>query len=113
MIMANGNNITPHSDAKIPLSPALSRSVHHEFLFDSLKTGSFMSIGQLCDDDYIAIFKKYSVKILKSNTIIIIGKQNVNGLWEIPLTPTPSPTPNVTKRKIYTDTTISNGQTPS
>ena len=105
MTVANGDNITPNSDAKIPLSSALSRSAQYAFLFDNLKTGSLLSIGQLFDDNYIAIFTKYNIKILKSNTIIVIGKRKANGLWDITLTLTPppplppplTPPPNVTK----------------
>ena len=45
--------------------------------------------AQLCDDDCIAIFSKFDVKIVKKDTVIITGKRTTNGLWEIPLA-TPS-----------------------
>ena len=84
------------------LSPALSKSTQYAFLFDNLKVGSLLSIGQLCDDDYIVIFTKYNVKIVKNNTIIVISKWNANDIWDIPLTPTPPPPPSVTKIKQFT-----------
>ena len=48
-------------------------------------TGSLVSLGQLCDDDCIAIFTKYHVDILKNNQTIIKGERTDNGLWSIPL----------------------------
>ena len=99
IIVENGNNITPQSDAQTPLAPALSRSTQHAFLFESLKKVSLLFIWQLCDDDCIAIFTKYDVNILKNNTIIITGKRNANGLQNIPITPTTVTPPNVTKNK--------------
>ena len=47
-------------------------------------------MGQLCDDDYVAIFTKFDVKILKHNRVIITGlRYRTNGLWNIPLGPNP------------------------
>ena len=43
-------------------------------------------MGQLCDDDCVAIFNKFDVKILKHNRVIITGlRDHTNGLWNIPL----------------------------
>ena len=63
--VSNDNTIAPHSEAKIYLSTKFSDKAQHVFLFDNLKTGSLISIGKLCDDDCIAIFFKYQLKILK------------------------------------------------
>ena len=60
--VANGNTIAPRSDVQIPLSTKLSEKAQHAFLFDNLKTGSLISIGQLCDDDRIAIFPNIKSK---------------------------------------------------
>ena len=40
-------------------------------------------------------FSKYNVTILKNNTIIITGKRNTNGLWDIPLTAPLPPPPKI------------------
>ena len=93
--VVNSDDITPHSNAQIPLAPALLRKAQHAFFFYDLKKGSLLSIGQVCDDDFIAIFTKYDVKILKNNTFIIIVRQNANSLWNIPFKPTTAPPPNV------------------
>ena len=60
--MANGNTIIPHSEAEITLSKNLYDKAQHAFVFDDLKTCSSVSIGQLCDDDCIAIFFQTSIK---------------------------------------------------
>jgi hypothetical protein len=62
--------------------------------FDNLKSGSLISIGQLCDDECVALFTKYGVKILKHGKVIITGKHNAkNGLWNIPLAPKDNSSP--------------------
>jgi hypothetical protein len=50
----------------------------------------------LCDDECIALFTKYDVKIYKNGKVIIVGQRNnVNGLWHIPLAPKETETPQV------------------
>jgi hypothetical protein len=69
----------------LPLSPLLSTKAQSAFVLDALQTGTLVSLAQLCDDDCIAIFSKYNVKILKNDTVIITGARVPNGLWSIPL----------------------------
>ena len=70
---------------KLPLSKHLSDKAQNAFTLDDLKTGTLVSLAQLCDDDCIAIFSKYDVKILKNNSVIITGVRMTNGLWSIPI----------------------------
>ena len=63
----NGGFITPHHQASVHLSPAFIKLSKHAFMFDYLRTESLFSIGELCDDDYIAIFSKYRLQILKND----------------------------------------------
>ena len=45
-----------------------------------------MSIGQLCNDDCIAVFTKENMKVLKDEKIILHGIRNQSdGLWDVPL----------------------------
>ena len=47
-------------------------------------------MGQICDDDCVTIFTKFYVKILKHNRLIVTGlRDRTNGLWNIPLEPSP------------------------
>jgi hypothetical protein len=44
-----------------------------------------LSIGQACDNGYIAIFDKHILSIIKDNKIVLEGKRNLqDGLWDIP-----------------------------
>ena len=75
----NSNIITPNDQTKMNLSNELSATVQRVYIFDDLATGSLILIVQLCDDDCLALFSKYSFKILKTNKFIITGKRNENG----------------------------------
>ena len=71
--------------SKLPHSKHLSDKAQNAFTLDDLKTGTLVSLAQLCDDDCIAIFSKYDVKILKNNNLIITGIRMTNGLWSVPI----------------------------
>ena len=50
---------------------------------------SLSLIGQLCDDDCIAIFSKNDLDIFKNKQLVLQGKHNkTDGLWDVPVTPT-------------------------
>ena len=87
VIAANGIPMHPHLQGILPLSRHLSPTAQHAFALDDLKTGTLISLAQLCDDDCLAIFTKYDVKIIKKNTLIITGHRLPNGLWSLPLEP--------------------------
>ena len=61
--VANGNIISPNKQGILKISKELSNEAQHSFIFNDLKTGSLISIGQLCDDDCIALFSKYNLNI--------------------------------------------------
>ena len=83
--VADGRIMTPTKQASLPLSNAFSRNAKIAYSFSNLQSGSLISIGQLCDDDCVAIFSRYNVKILKNNKVLIRGKRTDNGLWQLPL----------------------------
>jgi hypothetical protein len=68
------------------LSNKLTTPAQTAFVLDDLKTGTLISLAQLCDDDCIAIFTKYDVQIVKDDQVIIKGQRMTNGLWSVPLT---------------------------
>ena len=85
---------------QLPLSPNLSPTAQAAFVLDDLKTGTLISLAQLCDDDCIAIFTRYDVKLLKNNEVIITGKRMTNGLWSLPIV---SPIPHQANGILRTD----------
>jgi hypothetical protein len=89
--VANGQNIETTKRATVPLAKELSSKAKEGHIFDGLKSGSLLSIGQLCDDDCVALFTKYDVKIYKQGQIIIVGERDPNnGLWTLPIAPKPT-----------------------
>ena len=67
------------AQGQLQLSPALTKTSHTDFVLDDIKTGTLISLRQLCDDD------------LKKDEVIITGKRDDNGLWSIPLKSTSPP----------------------
>ena len=87
VLSASGTGMTATQRGTLPLSPLLSDAAQSAFVLDDLRTGTLISLAQLCDDDCTAIFSKNNVKIVKMNTVIINGTRTPNGLWTIPITP--------------------------
>ncbi len=86
--VANGANVETTKRATMPLANELSSTAQEDHIFDDLKSGSLISIGQLCDDDCVALFTKHNVNILKDGKAIIVGNRNAaDGLWNMPLAP--------------------------
>ena len=77
----------PTMVGQLPLSPHLSAAAQTAFVLDDLKTGTLISLAQLCDDDCTALFTKYNVDIIKDDKVIITGSRMNNGLWSIPIAP--------------------------
>ena len=72
------------------MSNKLSSKAQSTHVENDINTGSLISMGQLLNDDCIAIFAKFDVKILKHNQVITTGlRDRTNGLWNIPLEPSP------------------------
>ena len=72
---------------QLPLSPHLSTTAQTALVLNDLKTGTLISLAQLCDDDCTALFTRYNVKIVKHDKVIITGNRMINGLWSIPIHP--------------------------
>jgi hypothetical protein len=85
VLSASGDIMRSRVSGLLPLSPLLSDTAQKAFVLDDLRTGTLVSLAQLCDDDCIAVFSKFDVKILKNNQVIITGVRTDNGLWSIPL----------------------------
>jgi hypothetical protein len=90
ILSASGTSMHPTLQGTLPLSLKFSAPAQAAFVLDDLKTGTLISLAQLCDENYIAVFTCYDVKLLKNNEVIITGKRMSNGLWSLPFQP-PSP----------------------
>ena len=83
--VVKGRVMTPTKKSILPLPKEFARNARIAYSFNNLKSEPLISIGQLCDDDYTAIFKKYDVKVMKNNKILIEGRRTDNGLWNLPI----------------------------
>jgi hypothetical protein len=109
--VATGTHMESSTRAAIPLAAALSRKAQVGHIFDDLTSGSLISIGQLCDNDCVALFSKYHVDIIKAGKVIIKGRRNTtNGLWTIPLAPKtpmlPSTLPSASHQTLFANSMI-------
>ena len=78
MAIADGRIIFPTKKAILPLSNKLTEKSRVVFSFDNLKSGSLISIGQLCDENCIAILSNYDFQIIQHNEILIKVKRTDN-----------------------------------
>jgi hypothetical protein len=85
VLSASGDVMRSCVTGILPLSPLLSDTAQKAFVLDELRTGTLVSLAQICDDDCLAVFSKFDVKILKKDQVIITGVRSDNGLWTIPL----------------------------
>jgi hypothetical protein len=85
VLSASGDVMSSTLCGILPLSPHLSSTAQSAFVLDDLRTGTLVSLAQLCDDDCVAIFTRLGVKILKHNTVLITGSCTPNRLWSITL----------------------------
>ena len=79
----------------LPLHHSLSTTAKTAHVLDGMTNSSLISIGQLCDDDCVAILDKRRLQVFKNNKRILMGPRNkTDGLWDIVLPlPTTSATP--------------------
>ena len=86
-VTASRGKLTATTRVNVPMASELSQVATQGHIMNSLQTGTLISIGQLCDDDCVAIFSKYNCKIVKNGKIIIEGPLTPhNRLRSIPLT---------------------------
>ena len=83
--LPNNNTIQAKRQGLLPFSKHLSTAATSALVFPDLKNSSLLSIGQLCDDNCLAIFGKHDLEVIKDNNIILRGKRNFqDGLWDVP-----------------------------
>lgn len=83
--LPNNAIIQAKRQGNLPFSNTLSSTAKTALIFLDLKNSSLLSIGQLCDDDCVAIFGKHNLEVVKNKNIILRGDCNYqDGLWDVP-----------------------------
>jgi hypothetical protein len=91
-LLPNNDTIQASQTGKLPLHPSLSDNATTAHFLDGITNSSLISLGQLCDDNCIAIFTKQKMHVYKDNTCVLSGTHNhTDGLWDIPLATPTSP----------------------
>jgi hypothetical protein len=84
-------------------SPELNAAASKAHVFPGMANYSLLSVGQLCDEDYIVTFKQDTVTIYDSgNSQILSGPRDLNtGLWRINLKQTNNHKPEPISNNVY------------
>jgi hypothetical protein len=71
---------------RLPLPASLQSSATNTHVFGDLHSASLISLGQLCDDDCVAILDKHKIQVIKDSQVVMQGHRNPDdGLWDIPI----------------------------
>ena len=69
-----------------PFPNGLSARAKKAHVLDGITNASLLSIGQLCNDNCVAILDKKKIEIFKDNNPVVTGTRNpTDGLWDIPI----------------------------
>jgi hypothetical protein len=95
VMLPDSSHVQATQSGILPLHHSLSTTAKTARVLDEMTNSSLISIGQLCDDDCVAILDKQRLQEFKNNRCILMGPRNkTDVLWDIVLPlPTPSATP--------------------
>ena len=80
----NSTNMTTIEKGDLPLHPLLLKKAQTGNVLRGLNNASLLSLGQLCDDDCIAVLDKRFLNVYKYNHHILQGCRNwTDGLWDV------------------------------
>ena len=86
VVLPDRNLLKATSEGILNLLPKLTNTAKKDHVFDIISNSSLISIGQLCDDDCVAVLQKRKINIYKNKKCIINGKRNFeDGLWDVEL----------------------------
>ena len=71
--LPNNKTMSVTRTGNIPLASSLSARAKKLHIFDGLRSASLISLGQLCDDDCVAILDKNEINILRGKMLILKG----------------------------------------
>jgi hypothetical protein len=95
VMLPDSTNIQATHSGQLPLHHSFSMKAKTAHVLDGITNASLISIGQLCDDDCVAVLDKRVIKVFKDQQCVLQGYRNpTDGLWDIALpAPSAQPTP--------------------
>jgi hypothetical protein len=86
VMLPDSTNIQATHAGLLPLNSSLSTTAKTAHILDGMTNSSLISIGQLCDDDCVAVLDKRKLQVFKRNACVLSGTRNrIDGLWDIAL----------------------------
>ena len=83
--LPNNTILQPSHKGNLSLNDSQTGMNINAYVLPGMTNESLLSIGQLCDNGYKAIFTKDNLKIKQGHNTIITGNRNLHdGLWDIP-----------------------------
>ena len=83
-MLPDSTSIQATHSGQLPLHPSLSAKAKTAHVLAGITNASLISIGQLCDDNCIAVLDKRKLNVFKNNECILQGARNTaDGLWDI------------------------------
>ena len=74
--LPNNETMSETRTGNIPLASSLSNHAKKAHIFDGIHSASLISLGEMCDDDCVAILDKSEIDILKGKILILKGHRN-------------------------------------
>ena len=101
--LPDGTAMQATKTGNLELSPLLSKKATAVHVFNGIQNSSLLSIGQLCDDDCVAVLKKRDINIYKDDKVIISGTRNYyDGLWDVEIPVRSTPLTNIAGTALHT-----------
>jgi hypothetical protein len=84
--LPNNTSIQATHAGQLPFHSSLSKKATTAHILDTMTNASLISLGQLWDDDCIAVLDKKKLQVFKNNTCVLHGIRNTtDGLWDVAL----------------------------
>ena len=82
--LPNDTTIQATKQGHLPMHQSINKAVTITKILPGITNASLLSIGQLCDNNCLAIFHKKWLKIFKGNKLVLQGVRNLyDGLWDV------------------------------
>jgi hypothetical protein len=83
-MLPGSSSIQATHSGQLPFHSSLSTKAKTAHVLDGITNSSLVSMGQLCDDNCIAVLDKRKLQVFKNNECILQGARNqTDGLWDI------------------------------
>ena len=69
--LPDSSTISATASGRLPLPASLTASATNTCVFCDLHSASLISLGQLCDDDCVAILDKHKIQVIKDSRVVM------------------------------------------